>query len=347
MRRWDEVNPPRAPQIEVNSSMYGPNFHRPPRTYHSHSRHSNYTTKPPSRGEGVHEGALLYNNDGIRVYAQPEPLQSQLPSRETYTSGPAYVPRHIPQPVSDSYPPRVAPIGIPNNAPGPPPIHTTFHATPPPPVTSPSNLTYPYGISPQGYPVPEPPVKAFEGLGLGSESHSPRETLFTQSTNASGDKGSGSWRRRRNSYKEEGFYFPAISARTETRESGEVPGRAQPTPRHQRRRSASGQMYLNPSPRSSEHSRSHSEESVFPPAEDMPKRRGSLWERDHNTDYWKQQLSGQQGNFDTHQTSYEQAAQMGNIWEGGRRESRAESPATDVWIAVREPIVEYSLDKFR
>lgn len=338
MRFWDEVNPSQVPQIEVNSSTYGPNFHRPPRTYHGHGRHPNYTTRPPSRGEGVHEG-LLYDNDGIRVYAQPDPLQSQLPAREIYTSGPAHVPRHVPQPVPDSYPPRPTPIGVQNNAPGLPPIHTTFHVTPPPPppVTTPSNPTYPYGISPHGYPVPEPPVKLFEGLGLGSGSHSPRETLFTQSAKVSGDKGSGSWRRRRNSLREADSYVPATSAWPEFHESAEVSGRAQPTPRHQRRRSASGQMYLNPSPRSSNHSRSHSEESVFPPAEDMPKRRGSLRERDHNTDYWKQNPnnpSGKQGNLDTHQPSHEQAAQMGNRWEGGRRESRAEGPVTDVWIAV-------------
>ena len=338
MRLWDEVNPPRVPQIEVNNSMYGPNFHRPPRTYHGNSRHPNYTTRPPSRGEGVHEGALLYNDDGIRVYAQPEPQQSQLPTRETYTSAPAHVPRYVPQQMPGSYPPRVAPIVIPNNTQGPPPIHTTFHATPPPPVTTPSNMSHPYGVSPHDYPAPEPSVKPFQGLGLGSGSHSPREALFNQSTNASGNKGSGSWRRRRNSLREGDFYFPANSAWAEFQESGEVPGRAQSTSRHQRRRSVSGQMYLNPSPRSSNHSHSHSEESVFPPAEDMPKLQGSLRERDHNKDYRKQhshKLSGSQGNLDTHQTSYEQAAQMGNRWEGRRRENWAEGPAAEMWIAVR------------
>lgn len=325
---WDNSAP--APYIEVNESTHRQSSSRNPRMYHSHSRNSSgdtfYTTRPSPIGQpgtslGTSEGVLRYSNDGIRVYANPESPQSQLPVRETHT--PSHIPRHVPPPMIDPFV-RTAPIRIPNPASMPPPIHTSFHHITPPVITPPQ---YNYGASPPRQ--PEIPIHSFENLKILPETRSSNDTFHSHSTDHSGDRSLRS-RGRRGSMREEGFQFPIGSAdRNSDGRSRE--GR----PHHQRRPSLNSQTFLGPSHRSASHSRNPSEESVFPPAEDLPKRRGSIREKEHKPTYPLQPSynpSGRQGGVDVHQTAYDIARATGHL--GGRGETHFGGPLPEVWIAV-------------
>jgi len=324
-----------GPQTEVNNSGYNSGANRPSR-YHGHRRSPsgdradpNYSHNPPPRvpaGGALGERTLAHNDDGIRVWGEPEQPQSQQPPRGIYPPH-IYVPRNIPPPPE---PPRSAPIRIPNNAPRPPPIQTSFHTTTPP-IPTPPHLPYLYGSSPHSYPVPEPLTQGFENLRV-SSARSSRDTFHSHSTDNSGDRSAGGRRPRRGSLKEEEFRFPVGSGE---RGSGAYMPREDPGRRHYRTRSSNGQTFLNPGPFSANHSRQTSEESVFLPAEDIPRpRRNSLRERDHTTGYSAQQSYGPttRGGVTVHQTAHRLAEITGALGSG--REIRSDGPPPVVWIAV-------------
>ncbi|KAF8416815.1 P-loop containing nucleoside triphosphate hydrolase protein [Tirmania nivea] len=105
-----------------------------------------------------------------------------------------------------------------------------------------------------------------------------------------------------------------------------------PERRHNRKKSSNGQTFLNPG---ASHSRQTSEESVFLPAEDIPRpRRNSLRERDHTSRYSAQHpyTPITRGGVTVHQTAYRLAEITGALGKG--REIRCEGPLPVVWIAV-------------
>jgi len=328
---WDAF--PSGPQIEVNSSGHRPDTSRNLR-YHGHNWNAsgdidaadrNYTLNPSPRGPRggtLGERTLAHNKDGIRIWGEPEQPPSQQPLRESYTANA----RNIPPPPEV---PRSAPIRIPNNAPRPPPLHTSFHTTPP--ISTPSHVPYSYGFSPHSYQIPEPPTQGFEGLRLSSE-RSSRDTFHSHSTDNSGDRSAGARRPRRSSLREEEFKFPAGSG---GRGSDAYIHREELGKRHQRRRSSNGPKFLNPGTFSASHSRQTSEESIFLPAEDISRpRRNSLRGRDHPTDHPAQQSYAPtvRGGVTVHQTAYRLAEVTGALGSGG--EIRDEGPLPVVWIAV-------------
>ncbi|KAF8430537.1 P-loop containing nucleoside triphosphate hydrolase protein [Terfezia claveryi] len=111
--------------------------------------------------------------------------------------------------------------------------------------------------------------------------------------------------------------------------------REDPGRHHHRRRSSNGQTFLNPGAFSASHSRQTSEESVFLPAEDIPRpRRNSLREREQNTGYAAQQsyVPITRGGVTIHQTAHRLAEVTGALGSG--RGLRSEGPPPVVWIAV-------------
>lgn len=279
----------------------------------------NYTLPRAPGGGTLGERKLTHNDDGIRVWGESEQPQFKPPPRETYTPH-LHIQRHIPPPE----PLHSSPIRIPNNTPGTP-LHTSFYTTPP--ISAPHHIPYLYGSSPHSYPIPEPLTQGFENLRLSSE-RSSRDTFHSHSTDNSGDRSAGSRRPRRGSLREEEFKFPIGSGE---RGSDAYMHREDLGRRHHRRRSSNGQAFLSPSAFSAGHSRQTSEESVFLPAEDIPRpRRNSLRERDHTTGYAAQQpyAPTSRGGVTVHQTAYRLAEVT------GAREVRSEGPLPVVWIAV-------------
>lgn len=323
-RSWDSFSP--SNHIEVNDSAYRLGTSRESRTYHGHSRNSSgdaaYTARPPQRRSSVapNAGVLRYDSDGIRVYEIEQAQSQNIPTRDNYT--PAHAPRNMPPPIPDDlFVPRTAPISIPTNPTRPPPIITNFH------TTSPFNSKPLY--SPPSYTIPEPPTSMFDNLRISSDPRSSRDTFHSHSTDYSADRGSGS-RRRRGSMREEEFKFPVGSA---GRDSGLAPER----PRHQRRGSINDHTFLDPGAMSASHSRNPSEESVFPPIEGIPRRRGSLREQGRNAGYNAQDSYNPttRPGVIVHQTAYQIAKATGMLNSGGgRKPSHADAPLPEIWIAV-------------
>lgn len=330
---WDNLAS--RPQIEVGSSRYRTGTNKTP-WYHSHGRNPSgdidrtdpeYSTNPPPRvpdGAPLGERTLEHNDDGIRVWGESEQPQLQPPPQETYPPH-MHIPRNLPPPPEI---PRSAPIRIPSNAPRPPPIHTSFHATPS--IPTPLHVPYSYRFSPHSYQTPDPPTQGFENWRLPSE-RSSKDTFHSHSPDNLGDRSAGSRRPRRGSLREEEFKFPAASG---GRDPDTYIHREDSGRRHHRRRSSSGQTFLNPGAFSASHSRQTSEESVFLPAEDILRpRRNSLRQRDHTTGYSAQQsYAPPRGGVTVHQAAYKLAEITGALGSG--RDNHGEGPLPIVWIAV-------------
>ena len=320
-RPWED---PAPPEVGVHSS-YRPNPNRGQRTYHGHGRNSSGgTSYTAPRGQqagapGSSGTALHYSNDGIRVYPGPEPDQphAQIPPREAYT--PTHAPRYPPPPMVDSFNLRSAPIRIPNRSSRPPPINTIFPNTPPS-VPTPSHGHFVYGMGASNY----QPIEPFESTRLSSDPRSSRESYSTDNSN---DRS-----RRRNSLREENVQFPTggRSFGVYRDESPQNPSR----PHRLRRRSSIGQTFLSPTG-SSSHSRNPSDEGIIFPAEDMPRRSGSLRGRDPNASY-PFSSSHRRENVNTHQTAYDLQAATG-MPGPGQEGGYSEAPLPQLWIAVSPP----------
>ncbi|KAF8469467.1 hypothetical protein BDZ91DRAFT_53113 [Kalaharituber pfeilii] len=314
--RIPEGGRPYAPpqvDIEVNTS-YKTSSGRV-RAYHSHSRDSSgeYTTRPLPRGQPA--GAPCSNdNDGIRVYPTLLDPVSQPPLVDPFSL------------------PRTVPIRIPTDN-RPPPLQTSFHnATPPMPT--PSRSQHLFGGSPHNGPAPPPPtfaesmLHAFDNMRLGTDPRSSRDTFHSFSTDTSGEHSTGTRSHRRNSFREADTQFAGNPSPRDGPVYRDEHLGGHGRPHHQRRKSSSA-YYFGSNRISTHHSRNTSED-VFPPAEDLPKRRSSVRGNEERYPFTRSQ-----GNVTIHQNTYDSGA-MGNVpadrgYHAGRRERE---PEASVWIAV-------------